>query len=170
MAAAALGLGSNLGNRMVNLRTALKHLEKEFEVLAASDVFETAPWGVTDQPHFLNACLLVECSLPPESLLALLKDIEKVMGRVETRRWGERVIDLDVLTLGALVYESPILRIPHARMHQRDFVLIPLAQVIPGWVHPLTGHSVSEMALDLLAPSDPLRICHLPVKTRGYAR
>ena len=160
MAAAALGLGSNLGNRLVNLRTALKHLEKGFEVLATSDVFETTPWGVTDQSHFLNACLLVECSLPPENLLALLKDIEKAMGRVETRRWGERVIDLDVLTLGALVYESPILRVPHAHMHQRDFVLIPLAQVIPGWVHPLTGRSVSEMA-DLLVPSDPLRICRL---------
>ncbi|MDR2529183.1 MAG: 2-amino-4-hydroxy-6-hydroxymethyldihydropteridine diphosphokinase [Synergistaceae bacterium] len=158
MTATALGLGSNLGNRLLNLRTALKHIKKVLEVLAVSDVFETAPWGVTDQPYFLNACLLAECPLSPEGLLALLKSIEKEMGRVETRRWGERTIDLDILTMGTLTLNSPLLQIPHVYLHQRDFVLTPLAQVLPDWVHPLTKRSVSEMASDF---PDLLRICHL---------
>jgi 2-amino-4-hydroxy-6-hydroxymethyldihydropteridine diphosphokinase len=129
----ALGLGSNLGDRLGNLRTALGFLKEQYTILKTSDVFETAPWGVTDQPSFLNACLLMECEVPPETpetLLGQVKAIEKKMGRTETRRWGERIIDIDILLMGSLMYDSPNLHIPHSEMHRRDFVLIPLAQIL----------------------------------------
>ncbi|MDR1377625.1 MAG: 2-amino-4-hydroxy-6-hydroxymethyldihydropteridine diphosphokinase [Synergistaceae bacterium] len=151
---AAVGLGSNLGNRLLNLRAALKYMDLKrvkaehagtFEVLQTSDVFETPPWGVTDQPHFLNACLTAKCTLPPEELLTLLKNIEARMGRQETRRWGERVIDLDILAMGPLIWNSPTLRVPHMDMRRRGFVLIPLAQILPDWVDPVTHRSVAEM-------------------------
>ena len=158
----ALGLGTNLGNRLLNLRTAFKHLKKHLSVVRTSDVFETAPWGVTDQPCFLNACILVECRLSPESLLALVKRFEREMGRTETRHWGERVIDIDILLMGSQIYDSPLLTIPHAQMHRRDFVLIPLAEILPNWVHPIIKRSTSSMAADFL-PNDHdfVRICCL---------
>jgi 2-amino-4-hydroxy-6-hydroxymethyldihydropteridine diphosphokinase len=163
-AVAMLGLGSNLGNRLQNLRTALRHVRtanpKLLQVLRTSDVFETPPWGVTDQPHFLNACLTAECALSPEELLALLKGIETRMGRKETRRWGERAIDLDVLAIGSLTYGSPGLRVPHVDMHRRGFVLLPLAQILPDWIHPVTSRSVTEMAGDFCG-SGFVRICRL---------
>jgi 2-amino-4-hydroxy-6-hydroxymethyldihydropteridine diphosphokinase len=163
---AALGLGSNLGNRLLNLRTALRHVKaanpEAFKVVQTSDVFETPPWGVTDQPHFLNACLTAECTLSPEELLALVKDIEAKMGRKETRRWGERSIDLDILAMGQVIYESPSLCVPHADMHRRGFVLVPLAQILPDWVHPVTDRSVREMAGDFCGGGNGfLRICRL---------
>ena len=164
MATMALGLGSNQGNRLLNLRTAVKYLretrreEGQIEVVRKSDVFETAPWGVTDQPHFLNACLLAESDLPPESLLELLKGIEARMGRTTTRRWGERLIDLDILLIDSLLYDSPMLHIPHSDMHRRDFVLIPLAQILPDWIHPGTERSVASMATNY---HGAVRICGL---------
>jgi 2-amino-4-hydroxy-6-hydroxymethyldihydropteridine diphosphokinase len=158
----ALSVGSNLGNRLVNLRAALRHLKEAagLEVTQASDVFETAPWGVTDQPYFLNACILARCALQPEELLRLLKDIEAKMGRAATRRWGERVIDIDILTVDSLIYDSPDLHIPHKDMHRRGFVLVPLAQILPHWVHPVTGRTASDMASDFRDP-EPVRICRL---------
>ncbi|MDR2136850.1 MAG: 2-amino-4-hydroxy-6-hydroxymethyldihydropteridine diphosphokinase [Synergistaceae bacterium] len=161
---AAVGLGSNLGNRLLNLRNALRHVKTAnpgaLQVLQTSDVFETPPWGVTDQPHFLNACLTAECALSPEELLALLKDIEAKMGRKETRRWGERMIDLDILAMGSLIYSSSGLRVPHADMHRRSFVLVPLAQVLPDWIHPVTNRSVAEMTEDF-DKDGFVRICRL---------
>jgi 2-amino-4-hydroxy-6-hydroxymethyldihydropteridine diphosphokinase len=160
--ATALSMGSNLGNRLVNLRAALRHLKEAagLEVIRTSDVFETAPWGVTDQPHFLNACVLAKCALRPETLLKLLKSVETKMGRTATRRWGERVIDIDILTMDSWIHDSPDLHIPHQDMHRRDFVLIPLAQILPCWVHPVTGRTVDEMASAFRA-SPPVRICRL---------
>lgn len=159
MAELALGLGSNLGNRLGNLRQAARSLESEIGPLRrASDVFETEPWGVADQPHFLNACLCLDVEgAEPEALLASLKAIERRMGRKETIRWGARLIDIDILLLGDRVYESPILKIPHRHLPERAFVLTPLAQILPRWIHPLTGRTVTEMS-ELLAGPSPLRI------------
>jgi 2-amino-4-hydroxy-6-hydroxymethyldihydropteridine diphosphokinase len=160
----ALGLGSNLGDRLGNLRAALNSLRGLFTVVRTSDVFETAPWGVTDQPYFLNACLLMECAMPPEELLTQVKAIEREMGRAASRRWGERSIDIDILLMGSLVHDTPGLRIPHIDMHRRDFVLIPLAQILPHWVHPGTGRSVASLAEDYLAApalSAPVRVAAL---------
>ncbi|MDR1621215.1 MAG: 2-amino-4-hydroxy-6-hydroxymethyldihydropteridine diphosphokinase [Synergistaceae bacterium] len=161
-ALASLSVGSNLGNRLANLRTALRHLRNtaELEVVQTSDVFETAPWGVTDQPYFLNACILVKCALPPEELLTLLKGIEAKMGRRVERRWGQRVIDIDILTMDSLVCDTPNLHIPHKDMHRRGFVLVPLAQILPCWVHPVTGRRVDEMA-PLFRDPEPVRVCRL---------
>lgn len=159
MAELALGLGSNLGNRLGNLREAARSVAKTIgPILQASDVFETEPWGVTDQPHFLNACLLLNLDgADPEALLASLKAIERQMGRKETIRWGARSIDIDILLLGDLAYESPLLKIPHRHLPERAFVLTPLAQLLPRWTHPLTGRTVAEMAGSLEA-APPLRI------------
>jgi len=162
MSITAIGLGSNLGNRLLNLRTALRFLVEELPCsgVRTSDVFETKPWGVSDQPHFLNACLIIGKVLPPEDLLARVKEIETEMGRAVTRRWGERKIDIDILFMGSIIYDSHLLRIPHPEMHRRGFVLIPLAQIAPHWVHPRTKRTVNDMASDF-RESNPVRICSL---------
>ena len=162
-----------MGNRLLNLRTAMRLLKEHprlkelgLRVTSVSDVFETAPWGVADQPYFLNACLLLESTdtanapsaFHPEILLKAVKEIETGMGRTETRRWGERLIDIDILLVDACFYESPTLRIPHIDMHRRGFVLIPLAQLLPNWLHPGTERTVAEMARDY---PKAVRICAL---------
>lgn len=161
MALVALGLGTNLHNRLLNLRNATSLLkEAGVTIIRASDVFETEPWGVKDQPYFLNACLLAESDLSPQQLLALLKGIEIKTGRTETRRWGERIIDIDILLMDSMVFDDdePDLHIPHRCMHQRGFVLIPLAQILPDWLHPLTKRTVAEMAREY---PNAVRICSL---------
>ena len=161
MAVLALGLGTNLGNRLGNLRQAARAIEEDIgPILRASEVFETEPWGVTDQPHFLNACLCLDIDgeSDPEALLASLKAIERRMGRKETIRWGVRLIDIDILLIGDRIYESPALRIPHLHLSERSFVLTPLIQILPGWSHPLTGKSLEEMSEALKDEPSPLRI------------
>lgn len=161
MAVLALGLGTNLGNRLGNLRQAARAIEEDIgPILRASEVFETEPWGVTDQPHFLNACLCLDIDgeSDPEALLAPLKAIERRMGRKETIRWGARLIDIDILLIGDRIYESPALRIPHLHLSERSFVLTPLIQILPGWSHPLTGKSLEEMSEALKDEPSPLRI------------
>ncbi|WP_299301221.1 2-amino-4-hydroxy-6-hydroxymethyldihydropteridine diphosphokinase [uncultured Fretibacterium sp.] len=161
MAVLALGLGTNLGNRLGNLRQAARAIEEDIgPILRASEVFETEPWGVTDQPHFLNACLCLDIDgeSDPEALLAPLKAIERRMGRKETIRWGARLIDIDILLIGDRIYESPALRIPHLHLSERSFVLTPLIQILPGWNHPLTGKSLEEMSEALKDEPSPLRI------------
>lgn len=157
----ALALGTNLGNRLANLRQALRRLEALGTILKRSDVFETEPWGVTEQPRFLNACLLMKTDLDPEALLTAVKGIERDMGRRETVRWGARNIDIDILLCGTLLYESPRLRIPHAHLHDREFVLVPLAQILPNWHHPALGQTVAEMARAQASDCPPLRIAAL---------
>ena len=161
MAVLALGLGTNLGNRLGNLRQAARAIEEDIgPILRASEVFETEPWGVTDQLHFLNACLCLDIDgeSDPEALLASLKAIERRMGRKETIRWGARLIDIDILLIGDRIYESPALRIPHLHLSERSFVLTPLIQILPGWSHPLTGKSLEEMSEALKDDPSPLRI------------
>lgn len=159
MALVALGLGSNLGNRLLNLKIAVRLLkEAGLNVTRISDVFETEPWGVTDQPYFLNACLLAECAFSPRELLAVVKDVEAKAGRTATRRWGERVIDIDILLMDSLIFDAPDLRIPHPYMHERGFVLIPLAEILPDWAHPATKRTITSMAEDY---PKGVRICSL---------
>ena len=145
MATIALGLGSNLGNRLGNLREAVERLKSLGPVMGKSDVFETDPWGLKEQPCFLNACLTLESSLEPMELLAFVKGIEQGMGRQKTVRWGARNIDIDILLMGDRVLNTEALQIPHANLPNREFVLVPLAQIFPGWRHPALGLSVMEM-------------------------
>lgn len=141
-----LALGSNLGNRRENLRAALRSLPPAATVLAESPIYETAPWGYNDQPDFLNQVILIETGLHPAGLLARLKEIEAEMGREATFRNGPRLIDLDILFFGELIYDQEGLTIPHPRLGERAFVLIPLADLAPDLIHPLSGESVRAMA------------------------
>jgi 2-amino-4-hydroxy-6-hydroxymethyldihydropteridine diphosphokinase len=139
-----LALGTNLGDRPANLRAALDALEPDIHVLDKSPVYETEPWGYTDQPPFLNMVICAETDLSPKGLLRRLKDIEATLGRVPNFRNGPRLIDLDILFYDDLVLDTPPLVIPHPQLHKRAFVLVPLAKIAPTLVHPLLGLSVEQ--------------------------
>jgi 2-amino-4-hydroxy-6-hydroxymethyldihydropteridine diphosphokinase len=141
---AYIGLGSNLGDREANLRQALEFLTQtpETTVVRASSLYDTEPVGVEDQPHFLNAVALVETQLPPQQLLWNLMLIERRLGRVRSHRWGPRTIDLDLLLYDDLVLDEGDLQIPHPAMSKRSFVLVPLVELEPLLVHPVTGETM----------------------------
>lgn len=149
-ARAWLGLGANLGDRQANLAAALARLEQEpgIRVLRRSRWYESEPIGVTDQPWFLNGVVEIETTLPPRALLEALKRIEWELGRRPTRRWGERVIDLDILLYDDQRLETPDLVLPHPRLWQRLFVLAPLAELHPALRAP-DGRLIEEVAAEL---------------------
>ena len=140
-----LALGTNLGNRLDNLRAAFGALPPEVSVLAESHVYETPPWGYEDQPAFLNMVVKAETSLKPGALLKYLKQLEVQLGREGNFRWGPRLIDLDILFYDDLIIDTPPLVIPHPRLHERAFVLVPLADVAPDVIHPVLERSVREI-------------------------
>jgi len=143
---AYIGIGSNLGNREENLRKALLLMERKgIKIKDVSSFHETPPWGKTDQPPFLNAAIKVETDLSPEDLLTALLEVEKEMGRVREEKWGPRVIDLDILLFNGEVVERPGLKIPHPYMHEREFVLTPLAEIAPDVVHPVLKKTVKDL-------------------------
>jgi len=144
-----LSLGSNLGDRAANLRTAVRALSPWVQAMEVSPLYETAPWGYSDQPPYLNLALLGLTHLPPLRLLHTLKRIEMRIGRQATFRYGPRVIDLDIVFYAALCLDTPRLSIPHPRMHQRAFVLAPLCDVAPDWVHPRLGRTVRSLRAEV---------------------
>jgi 2-amino-4-hydroxy-6-hydroxymethyldihydropteridine diphosphokinase len=129
MARAAIGIGSNVGDAVAHVRHAFARLDEIGMVVARSSLYRTVPWGVAEQAPFVNAAALVETELAPRALLAALKRIEAEEGRVATVRWGPRVLDLDILTYGDLELADPDLVIPHARLRERAFALVPLAEI-----------------------------------------
>ena len=151
MAKVHMGIGSNLGDREGNVKKSLSMLEQRgVAVMKLSSMYETKPWGVTDQPSFINAASVVETSLAPRDLLTALKDIEKRMGRLFTNtHWGPRVIDLDILFYEDRVINEPDLKIPHPLIAQRSFVLDPLFEIAPETVDPQTQKTVSRMRDEL---------------------
>ena len=141
-----IGIGSNLGDRQENCLEAVRRLEQhDVPVLKRSSMIETEPWGVTDQPHFINLTIEVETDLSPEELLLLLKNMEKAMGREKTAHWGPRVIDLDILFYDDRIIDSADLQIPHPHLHERDFVLLPLMEIAPEKIHPVLKKKISEL-------------------------
>ena len=140
-----LALGSNLDNRLANLKQAVSALSPQMEVKAKSDVYETLPWGYEDQPKFLNQVIKAKTYLDPEPLLKHLKRLEIALGRQESFPNGPRLIDMDILLYDDLVLNTPSLVIPHPHLHERGFVLLPLMDIDPDLVHPVNKKSVREM-------------------------
>jgi len=140
-----LGLGSNTGDRLQNLQAAINALEPEVHPVECSPVYETPPWGFLDQPNFLNQVVKAETELSPGELLRYLKEIEKDLGRQDSFLNGPRKIDLDIIFFDDAVIESPPITIPHPRMDDRGFVLLPLADLAPEFKHPVLDLSVQDM-------------------------
>ena len=131
MTRAAIGLGSNEGDAAAHVRHGFRCLAELGTLVARSALYRSPPWGVAEQPPFVNAAALVETALAPRALLAALQRIEREAGRVPTYRWGPRVLDLDILTYGDERLDEPGLTIPHARLNERAFALVPLAEIDP---------------------------------------
>lgn len=140
-----LGIGTNLGDRERNLQAALAILSQKMVILKESSIYQTAPWGYLDQPAFLNQVIEVQTDLSPLNLLGFLKDTEKVLGRQANFRYGPRLIDLDILFYGNRIIQTPRLQIPHPRIAQRAFVLVPLAEIAPDFVHPQNRQTVTQL-------------------------
>jgi 2-amino-4-hydroxy-6-hydroxymethyldihydropteridine diphosphokinase len=140
-----LSLGSNLGKRAANLKEAISSLPPQMEIKARSKVYETPPWGYTDQPNFLNQVVKVNTYVEPEPLLKHLKRLEVALGRKESFQYGPRLIDIDILFYDTLVLETPVLVLPHPQVHKRGFVLLPMMDIAPDLVHPVLEKSIREL-------------------------
>jgi 2-amino-4-hydroxy-6-hydroxymethyldihydropteridine diphosphokinase len=140
-----LGLGANLGDRLDAIQRAQVLLTSACGPLQSSPIYETAPWGDANQPPYLNAVVAGMTSLGPLALLQRCKEFERELGRKESRRWGPRAIDIDLLAYGSAWLRVSGLEIPHPRLHQRAFVLVPLTDLNPHWRHPLLDLSAADL-------------------------
>ena len=145
-----LGLGSNLGDREANLRHALELLGQSLSLERTSSLYDTDPWGYQDQPRFLNCVCEASTSLKPQALLALVKGVERAVGREPSFAAGPRLMDVDILFYGEQVVREPGLDIPHPRMEKRAFVLVPLAEIAPALLHPVLELKVVELLRKLM--------------------
>ncbi len=157
MTRAFLLAGTNLGDRKANLEFALDSLSKGGSVRNKSDFYETEPVGFLDQPWFLNQAIELETTLAPAELLTICQDIESSCGRVRTFRNAPRTLDLDILLYGDIVVQEEDLIIPHPRMAERRFVLVPLAQIAPEFVHPVLQTTI-RLLLELCPDSSAVRL------------
>ena len=138
--------GSNLGDRVMTLRRAADLVTDRIGVVTQqSDLYETAPWGLLDQPSFLNQVLVIETPLTPEAILQQTQEIEQELGRVQREKWGARAIDIDILYYDQLIQQTDRLVIPHPYLHQRRFTLVPLTQIAPDFIHPVLCKTSTEL-------------------------
>lgn len=165
MVVASLGLGGNIGDPPIAMAQALDVLSRHqcCRLVAVSQLYSTPPWGKLDQADFFNCCALIETRLGPEALLDLCLDIERGMKRVRNERWGPRTIDIDVLTYGGATINTDRMEIPHPRMTERAFVLMPLADIAPRML--VKGRAVS----DWLQEADGAGICTVNKKREWWA-
>lgn len=141
-----LGLGANMGDRLANLREALRRLSEYIAIQRVSAVYETAPVGMAAQPDFLNAACLGTTALPPLALLDRIKEIEQAMGRNDRTRNAPRPIDIDILLYDGVTLETPSLTIPHPRLAERAFALAPLADIAGAVLHPTLRETIATLA------------------------
>lgn len=158
MARVYIGLGSNLGDREGYLQAAVEAFSvlSEVGIEALSSIYETPPVGVTDQPYFLNAVVKAETSLLPREVLRVCQRIEEDLGRVRTQRWGPRTLDLDLLLYENWIVQEEDLVIPHPGMAERIFVLVPLLEIEPCWIHPIEQRTGKEL-LRRISAKPPIR-------------
>jgi len=168
---AYLGLGGNLDGATAAIASALELLDANphIDVRAVSSLYQTAPIGLTAQPDFVNAVAHIETRLSPEDLLSATLHIENLLGRIRTERWGPRVIDIDVLLYGRREISTPRITVPHTRMHERAFVLVPLAELDPGLRIPGSTETVIEAARRLANETRIVKVTEagLPSPNRG---
>jgi len=157
---AYLLLGGNLGDRAANLQLAIALLdERAGKVSAKSSLYETAAWGKTDQPAFLNQAIALKTSLSALDLLQIALEIELELGRIRKERWGERLIDIDIILYGSQVVDiSDTLHIPHPQMQNRKFVMQPLAEIAPKVVHPVLKQTIVEILENITDKLDVVRL------------
>jgi 2-amino-4-hydroxy-6-hydroxymethyldihydropteridine diphosphokinase len=150
---ALLGLGANLGDPVATLREAKTRLDAIGRVTAVSSLYRTPPWGLADQPPFVNAALALDTALDPDALLASLKALERALGRVASVRWGPRALDVDILDYEGVRRDDPALTIPHARLFERAFVLVPLAEIEPAFAAARDALPVADvLAVERIGP------------------
>jgi 2-amino-4-hydroxy-6-hydroxymethyldihydropteridine diphosphokinase len=156
MNTAILLSGSNMGDRLEHLRMAKDYLPAAGCVLLAeSSIYETAAWGNQEQPVFLNQAWQVTTQKEPIDLLASLLEIEKAMGRRRLQKWESRIIDIDILFYDQVVYRSENLVLPHPHLHERKFALMPVAEILPQWMHPVFHKTVNTLLQEV---NDPLQV------------
>lgn len=152
---AYLLIGSNLGNKEEQLSTAVHYIQQECgRIVKQSAFYETAPWGYTDQPSFINQALWIQTELSPKDLMQSLLNIEAKMGRIRTIKLGPRIIDLDILQIDQEIMETTLLHIPHPAMTERRFALAPLAEIAPDLLHPVTQKTATELLIACTDNSD----------------
>jgi 2-amino-4-hydroxy-6-hydroxymethyldihydropteridine diphosphokinase len=153
---ALIALGSNQGQPLKQLAEAQRHIARRMgRIVKASSVYQTAAWGLEDQPDFLNQVLLIETPYPPLFVLKTSLEIERQMGRRRIQKWGPRSIDLDLILFDQVVLNHPDLILPHPHMAERAFVLKPASEVAPNWRHPITQKSLRDL---LKQCPDPLSV------------
>lgn len=146
MNTAYLLTGGNMGDREKNLADAREHINAQCgKIVEASSLYETAAWGNTDQPNFLNQALEVQTELTARQLMRRLLKVEKMMGRVRKEKYGPRIIDIDILLFNNEKHNYPLLKLPHPEMQNRRFALLPLAEIAPGIVHPVLKKTIAEL-------------------------
>jgi 2-amino-4-hydroxy-6-hydroxymethyldihydropteridine diphosphokinase len=150
----AIALGSNLGDRHSYLQQGIEPLRAALANVRVSSFIETEPVGVVGQPPFLNGALIAETTLSPRELLDLLLTTERRLGRLRPFDRAPRTIDLDLILYGERVIEEPDLQVPHPRFRERRFVLEPLAELAPDWIDPVSGRTIAELLLDLVARTE----------------
>jgi len=146
MNTAYLLAGSNMGDRTAYLQLSTKIIEEQCgSIIARSHIYETAAWGVTDQPSFYNQALAVQTILPPEQLMQTLLNIETTIGRQRVQKMGPRIIDLDVLLIDDLIINTHLLTVPHPHLTERRFALTPLAEIAPDLIHPVANKTIAQL-------------------------
>ncbi len=148
MAISHIHIGTNQGDLLDNLKSAIKMLEMNGTVLDTSHIYETEAWGKKDQPNFYNMALTYETTLEPFALLDLVNQIEDELGRERNEKWAERIIDLDIITYDDKIIYEEKLKIPHEHMAHRNFVLVPMMEIAGDWIHPKEQKTIEELYVE----------------------